>query len=296
MAAVKEEVKKSPESYLENRKVIVQPIDTIDKGFFKVGHDGNHTFTGCWKLYQLPVSISTRCYVNPFETKDEQEAFEIMLGLEKGELNPNKKDSKFWSEFKVRLDKNPKELDLSNVMDALEYKVLSVDPKFAKDGVDIHSGQFEYKLVDERYKEEESTKFAVKKDEAWEEYFKIKKNPQKLLDVLRLLGIKLSETADLKVLQAKVVEVIERSNKAKDPLLKNIDDFLSVVNDPKATIKLFLYDAMDAGEVKVKNGTDYTLGETGELIAKSFMGAVDWFLHIDNKEIKQLIEQRLRNS
>lgn len=291
----KEEVKKSPEQVvLENKKIIVQPIDNIDRGFFKVGHDGNHTFSGCWKIYQLPMSRNTRTFMNPFKNKEEQAAFEELLGLEKGELNPNNSKSKFWGEFTIRLDKEKIELDLSIVKDALTYRVMCVDPKFAKAGQDIHSGQFEYRLIDERYQEEESTKFADKKDKAWEEYFKIKNDSQKLLDVLKLLGVKLSEDTSKKTLQAKVVEIIERVAKQSDPLTKNIDDFLRVVADPQATIKLFVLDAIDAGEVRSFNG-DYKLAENGELIAKSLQGAVDWFNNVDNKEVKLLIEQRLKN-
>lgn len=291
--AQKTVIEEAEKLVLENRKIKVVPL-LRNKAFYKKEHDGNHTFTGCYKIWGLPLSIQSRAYINPFKNNAEQLAFEEILGLEKGALNPNKRESKFWGEFNVRIDKEGLTLDLSIPYDALVYRVLKVNDKFASENDDENVIEYEYKLVDERYEEEITSKNSVKKLKAYEYLFKIQDNKQKMVDTLRLLGVKLTDGVKIDTLKSKIVAIIEQAGSVSDPKLKNIDDFLVVMDDPQASIKLFVFECIDAGEVIIRNG-EYRLTENNELIAKSLQSTVDWFNDIKNQEVKLLLEQRLKN-
>ena len=69
----------------------------------------------------------TKKLVNPFRSQEEMKFFSEVLGED---LNPYKKDNPFWSKYEIRIVKTPelmnigKKFDLSDVNDALAYRVL----------------------------------------------------------------------------------------------------------------------------------------------------------------------------
>ena len=285
-----EENEKTPEQLvLENRKINIVPI-VRGREFFPKGHDGDFLFSGCWRHYGLPINSRTRAYFNPFKA-GEQVAFEKLLNLPQGSLNTNDRKSKFWGEFKVSLDKNGMELNLSEVDHALIYRVMQVNPKFAKHNDDVNRLEYHYQLVDERYVEEEYSRSSLKKAEAYAELNKLKSKKQ-LVDTLRLLGIKMTDESSFEALKSKLAQVIEEPASNKFKGLKTIDDFLAIAKDPQATMKLFVLDAIDQKEVVVENGDEYRLAESGKLIERSLKSAVDWFSDIANQETKLLIQER----
>lgn len=290
-----EEVKeiKTPEQLvLENRKIKVAPL-IRGRAFYKKGHDGEFMFTGCWRHYGLPISSRTRSYFNPF-VEGEQAAFEKLLNLPAGSLNTNDRESKFWGEFKVVLDKDGRDLDLSVVDHALIYRVLKVNPKFAKQGDNTSNPEYQYQLVDERYQEEEYSKASLKKADAYGELNKLSKSRKQMVDVLRLLGVKMSGDSSLEALKARLAQVIEEpaNNRFKGAI--TIDDFLRVAKDPQSSQKLFVLDAIDNREIVIENGDEYRLSENGKLIGRSLQGAVDWISDIVNQETKLLIQERMK--
>lgn len=286
-------VPKTPEQLvLENRKIKVLPI-VRGRAFFQKGHDGDFLFTGCWKYYGLPINSATRSYFNPF-APGEQEAFETLLNLPKGSLSTNDRKSKFWGEYSFSLDKEGMELDLSQADHALIFRVMKVNPKFAKQGDDINRVEYQFQLVDERYADEQYSKLSLKKIEAYTELNKVSKSKKQMVDVLRLLGIKMTESSTSEALKSKLAMVIEEPASSRMKGIKNIDDFLKVVQDPQATTKLFVLDAIDAKELYIENGDEYRLSESGKLIGRSLQGAVDWFADIVNQETKLLIQERLK--
>jgi len=290
---MEENVVKTPEQLvLENRKIRVVPINR-GRAFFPKEHDGGFLFTGCWKHYGLPLNSSTRSYFNPFK-EGEQIAFEKLLNLTQGSLNINDRKSKFWGDFKIPLDKEGMELDLSEVDHALIYRVMKVNPKFAKQGDDINRIEYQYQLVDERYVEEQYSKLSLKKADAFTELNKIAKSRKQMLDVLRLLGVKMGTDSSMEALKARLIQIIEEPASAKLRGVKTINDFMNVVQDPQATLRLFVLDAIDSREVIIENGDEYRLAENNKLIGRSLQGAVDWFSDIANQETKLLIQERTK--
>lgn len=280
-------------SVLEDRIIKVEPI-VRGRAFFKKGHDGEFMFTNCWKFFGLPISTKTRSYMNPFKSVEEREEFERLLNLPKGDLNTSNTKSKFWGTYGIRLDKTGTTLDLSVVDHALTYRILCVNPRFAKQGDDINNPEYQFKLVDERYQEESYSKLALKKSEAYTELNKIAKSKKQMMDTLRLLEVKMSESSSMEALKARLAQIVEEPASNKAGGVKTIDDFMRVVNDPQAIHKLFVLDAIEFGEVKVLNGNEFRLTETGGLIGRSLQGAVDWFSNLENQETKLLIQERLK--
>ena len=289
----KEEVFNPERIVLENRKIKIVPIFR-DRPFFRKDHDGNHTFSGCWRFYSLPMSLKSGTYFNPFKNKDEQKAFEMLLGLKPGELNVNTRSSDYWSKFNIRMDKSSLTLDLSNVFEALQYRVIMVNPMFAKQTDDLGNLEFEYQIIDERYENEQNSKLFNKKKEAYGELAKISDSKQKMVDILRLLGTRLSDNVKKDTVEEELIKIIEQVEKVPGLKTKSIDDFLQAVKDPHAIMKLFVLDAVDAGEIHIKKG-EYRLGEDDSLLGKSLMGAVDWFNDPQNQEMKILIQERLKH-
>lgn len=290
------EEKSAEDLVLENRRIIVKPI-IRDRAFFRKGHDGQFMYTGCFKYYGLPVSLKTRTYLNPFKNKAEQYAFEELLGEKKGALNTTNRKSEFWGkEFKLTLNKEDYTLDLSDVNGALSFRVLSVDPKFCPIGGDRTIPEYQYELVDERYQEEGISSLALKKKKAYTELNKLAKSKQRMLDTLRLLEVIMSDTADSETLEGRLGMIIEQTEKFADgDRVKNIDDFLEIVKDPQATMRLFVLDAIDARELSTDSG-EFRIVGSKKLIGNSLQEAVDWFSKIENQEQKLLIQERLKHS
>lgn len=284
--------KTAEELVLENREIIVRPI-IRPHPFFKEGHDGVHTYSKCWKEYVLPVRLSTRSYVDPFKSREEQYAFEGIFNLEKNALTPNNLYSKFWGKYKIKMGKDDVLLNLANPDHALMYRVMSVEPRFCPVGGDRENIEFMYELIDERYSEEYTIDIHQKKVDAYAALAKVSKSEQKMIDLLRLLEVDVPSNASIKLLSSKLSGIIEQTEKIKG--VKNITDFLSAVNDPQSSMKLFVFDAIRAGEVIIDSG-DYRLSENSELIGSSLQKAVDYFSNIKNQEKKLLIQERIKNA
>lgn len=277
---------------LEDKKIKIEPI-VRRRAFFPKGHDGEHTYTGCHKDYVLPFDGKKRAYVNPFLKEGEQAQFEKLLNQEPGSLNLFKFPSKFWGDFSLSLTKDGDTLNLNNPVDALYYRVLLVNPRFANNENQKSNPKCDFVLIDERVKEEAKTDLARKKEEAIDEFHKIKKSKQKLYDVLRLLNKKPDKDATIEALKAKVLEVIEEPSSAVGTT--NISHFLRAVNDPLMSLKLFVLDAVEIGEITyTKDG--YKINETGELLGKHLEQAVNYFNSKDADAMnrKAIIEQRLK--
>ena len=277
---------------LEKKRIKVEPI-IRRRAFFAAGHDGEHTYSGCHKDYGLPINTKARSYVNPFKDKSEQAQFEYLLNQKEGSLNLYDMRSKFWGDFSLSLTKDGFTLDLESPVDALWYRVLSVNPRFAISDDQKTDPKCDFVLVDERIQSEAKTDLAKREEEAIDLFVGMKKSRQKMYDTLRLLNKKPDKDASIESLKAAIQMIIKEpaSNKG----VVNINDFIRVVNDPTATTKLFVLDAVDAGEI-IYNSEGYRIKDSKQFIGKHLEQAVDYFngKDADVKEIKAIISQRIK--
>lgn len=281
------------DTFLKKEKVVVKPI-VRTRPFFSKGHDGEFMFTGAVKSYMLPYSMSTRSFVNIFESKEEQEYFESEMGLKKGAMSVYDRNSAFWNDFKVDITKEGKTLDLSIPSHMLEYKVLKANKtRIAPSWDDRNkSATYEFALVSESQVIVDNIKNAERDEKAMELFMKIHKSPKKMYDILRVLGKKPENNAKDNIgwLKAQITEIIAEKRKSKG--VTNVDDFIAAAEDPNLATKLFVLDAIDAGEITQQNGS-YRLAANDQLLGKNMAQVVDYFKSPVGREDKLLIEQRL---
>lgn len=280
---------------LEDKVVKVVPI-VRRKAYLKPGHDGEHTYTGCYKTHGLTFDSSKRAYRNPFLSSEEQEIFEHLLDQKEGSLNLYKfkvTEPNFWGTFTLRVPKEGVELDLNNPSDALMYRVLLVNDKFAKNNQEKGVAEKEYLIVNEEEEKEFESKLAEKKDKANDFMHEIKTSKQKMLNALKLLGKKPDDTASKEWLKAELYKVIDEVTVNKGQ--SGLDKFLEVMEDPLAEVKLFVLNAISKSEIK-RDSIGYKVEGSNTFVGRDYAEVVRYFLDDDPKvqELKTIIEDRLK--
>lgn len=280
-------------SITSNKTIEVRPIKRT-RPFFKADHDGAFMFTGTYKEYTLPYINDTRSYANPFESPEEQEEFERVLQLAPGALSINNRNSEFWSTFKVQLSKEGKVLDLNYPMHVLEYRVLKANTKrICPNWEDRNrNSAYEFALIDKDVEEVNDIRDAERNLRAMELFIKMRKSNKKMYDILRVLGKKLPKEASVNTSQLikEIDQIIAEKSKVGGVL--NIDDFIEAAEDPKLSLKVFVLDAIEIGEIEVSKGV-YKIASSQTAIGRNLSEAVDYFDSIKGREDKLLIEQRL---
>ena len=280
-------------SITSNKTIEVRPIKRT-RPFFKADHDGAFMFSGTYKEYTLPYINDTRSYANPFESPKEQEEFERVLQLAPGALSINNRNSDFWSTFKVQLSKEGKVLDLNYPMHVLEYRVLKANTKrICPNWEDRNrNSAYEFALIDKDVEEVNDIKDAERNLRAMELFIKMRKSNKKMYDILRVLGKKLPKEASVNTSQLikEIDQIIAEKSKVGGVL--NIDDFIEAAEDPKLSLKVFVLDAIEIGEIEISKGI-YKITGSQTAIGRNLSEAVDYFDSIKGREDKLLIEQRL---
>lgn len=280
-------------SITSNKTIEVRPIKRT-RPFFKADHDGAFMFSGTYKEYTLPYINDTRSYANPFESPEEQEEFERVLQLAPGALSINNRNSDFWSTFKVQLSKEGKVLDLNYPMHVLEYRVLKANTKrICPNWEDRNrNSAYEFALIDKDVEEVNDIRDAERNLRAMELFIKMRKSNKKMYDILRVLGKKLPKEASVNTSQLikEIDQIIAEKSKVGGVL--NIDDFIEAAEDPKLSLKVFVLDAIEIGEIEVSKGV-YKIASSQTAIGRNLSEAVDYFDSIKGREDKLLIEQRL---
>lgn len=280
-------------SITSNKTIEVRPIKRT-RPFFKADHDGAFMFSGTYKEYTLPYINDTRSYANPFESPEEQEEFERVLQLAPGALSINNRNSDFWSTFKVKLSKEGKVLDLNYPMHVLEYRVLKANTKrICPNWEDRNrNSAYEFALIDKDVEEVNDIRDAERNLRAMELFIKMRKSNKKMYDILRVLGKKLPKEASVNTSQLikEIDQIIAEKSKVGGVL--NIDDFIEAAEDPKLSLKVFVLDAIEIGEIEVSKGV-YKITNSQTAIGRNLSEAVDYFDSIKGREDKLLIEQRL---
>ena len=280
-------------SITSNKTIEVRPIKRT-RPFFKADHDGAFMFSGTYKEHTLPYINDTRSYANPFESPKEQEEFERVLQLAPGALSINNRNSDFWSTFKVQLSKEGKVLDLNYPMHVLEYRVLKANTKrICPNWEDRNrNSAYEFALIDKDVEEVNDIKDAERNLRAMELFIKMRKSNKKMYDILRVLGKKLPKEASVNTSQLikEIDQIIAEKSKVGGVL--NIDDFIEAAEDPKLSLKVFVLDAIEIGEIEISKGV-YKITSNQTAIGRNLSEAVDYFDSIKGREDKLLIEQRL---
>lgn len=237
---------------LINKKIKVKPI--IRSGsILPKGHDGEFMYSGTVCSVCLPFDSKKGRLVNVL-TKEEEEFLEKELSLEKGDLSIYKKKENFWeqSNFHINLDKLGMELDLSDPMDFIRYKVLLAFPSIAPSwDKRFDDGDYKFALVDDNYQVEEDFKDTNIELELYDNLNKIKNSRAKMKDVLRVYGKVPAHDASTDFLVTQIRKLITANKDTKEKLLY-------IFNDPNFEMKVFIEKALECGAMR-KEGSRYML-------------------------------------
>ena len=306
-------------SYLQNRRVRIAPIKRPNswKQKFKIEkngseiNDGNFMLPGAKSYITLPLDGKTgmlpRVLDNTTKNKTveypnieltEQEFFERSFGLQEGALDPNRKVylpdgqeifTSFWKgpNGQVVLQNEAKDLDLSQIRDMFEYKILSAHFKtiIAPSMHDQNRKQtYKYVIVDIDQAEKEYTEKLKLELQANDEFNVIKHDIKKMLEVIWLYETKISESTNIDYVKTQCYKL------AKEKPV----EFLNIIKSPFKEQRLLLLRAIKTGVViKTKNNT-FQLRDGYDIGLME--SAWKWLKNPENFDRVELIKQQIDNT
>ena len=232
-------------TFLENKKVILKPIVKAG-GMNAEGHDGHFMYTGTEVQFVLPYNAK-KGRLETILTPEEQDFFEEVLDED---LSIHKKKDNFWHSFRIRIRKDDKlmemgyELDLSDPIDNLRWRVLKLNPAIAPSWVERNKrGEYKFALVDANELIETKARKTDKKKKAYIWLGSVEHSPSKMINFLRVYGVKPAPDANPTWLKQEIDKYIEN----------DLDKVLKIIDDKDYNMKLFIEDAVDAGAIVKKN-------------------------------------------
>jgi hypothetical protein len=280
---------------LPKRKVQVVPVRRKG-GWLPPSHEASFLYKESKFKIGVPTDPKSGRLRNPL-TEEEKAYFENKtvsgLSYNPGDLSIHKegKDN-FWLSYEIALDKHVLELDLSDPMDYIAYKVLltntglvapSIDQKFGK-------GSYKYALAEQGYEEKAKAKEAYNKREAYKEFDKMSESATSMTNFLNVYNSdkpghkRIPRNATRDFLESEIERVIE----------SDITGFMSTIKDEHFEEKLLIYTAIMTRAIE-RDGLSYTL-PGGRVIGNS-MNEVIGFLKDDaNNEEVLKIKSRIDNS
>jgi len=278
---------------LPTKKVTVIPVRRPG-GIVPIGHENDFLFKHSTFKLNVPKNGRNGELVDPL-TSEEREYFESKdsgLALEKGDLSIHKKDRNYWSDFVVTLDKNVMELNLSNPMDYIRWKVLLVnkDHVAPSEAEKFLKGTYKFAIVAEGAQEEAKAKKVTTKKDAYILLGTLMDSPTKLRNFLTVYNStkpgtkKVAPNATLEFLQIETEAVLE----------KDMTGFIETLKDKNYETKILINQALTARAL-TREGLTYKTLE-GLTIGDNLQEVVSFFGNKVNTEEVLKIKARIENS
>jgi hypothetical protein len=228
----------------------------------------------------------------PNDEITEQEFFERMLGLGKGELDVNKyrTDEKgnrypdtFWQKLgTVKLRNEANILDLSNPMDMVKYKVLMLNKNVVAPSPSDKNKKRTYRfmIVDQEVAEVQEKQDLNIKLEAFSWFARIKADINELKEVMWLADSRITSTTNYDYVFAYVGKLVNDSP----------ENFLKIVQDPHKDSKLLLMRAVKSGSLVLTKEKTYQFLD-GKDIGPT-VHAIKWIEDLDNFAIVERLKEQ----
>lgn len=296
MAETIEKQKISKKNFLEKRIVKIKPTpagdkwatltrDNVDKRF-PFQHDGTK------RSLPLPSSKQNNLLfvkilddVTEYETSrgvmTEKMFFEKELGTD---LTFNKTNS-FWATFRLNLPKSGLDLDLTDPIQYLQWKLALKCPRFIapdKSAINNRANIWFYLEDADAFVDEEITKMKLQ-DEANEEWLKVKNFDNKLRDILRVAGKKIPASVKEGFYQAEVSKL-----KTDTP-----EKFLDIVKDPYFKSKAFVKNCISKGLITKHGSNGYMIVGNDVDIFKLESELMSYLEDPENGDVKARLENQL---
>lgn len=282
---------------LLNKKVTIRPIPRRSTVFDKeVAINPGATVS-----FDLPMDPARRARHPLFESEEEQEYFEKKLNLPKNALSVFDRNNKYWDEYRVVLTDAGLVLDLTNVSDYLQYKVLKTNKHLIASSWTERNDdpRFRAAFVEEGYENIEINKVQDKKKKAYVFLSRIEDSVDQMIDVLNIMGKKVNRNrgASLDFLKAELYKIVE-DNIAPPGELSPLDIFIAIADDKDYEFKVIIDKALNAKALYKAGKNGYRLPKGDEPIADDTREMIDWLKDPKNQvkfeTIKAQIETYLK--
>lgn len=275
-----------PTFTLPNKKVKVIPV--IKQGWLNKDHEAAFLFKHATNRFSVPLNRNGQ-YINPL-TEQEANYLEQHPGmsLNKGDLSPYKKVGNFWKEIKgIKLDKGELNLDLTNPMDYITYKILLLQkdiiaPSIAEAKM---KQSYKYAMVDEDFEDTTKSQKGNLVAEAMGLYVNMKNDHQKLVDTLFILSrARVKPNSKIEFLQGQVT----------DFALKNPERFIEIMNDKDLSTRILIEKAVSCKAIERKGGIHRSSG--GDLLGTDLQSVVEFLNDKANGAVKMIIEEQVKRA
>jgi hypothetical protein len=301
------------ENFLIDKVVKVVPIVRPNSWSYKyqITEDGKDKTNGAYQFntaityLSVPISKRNGLIIRPLdnikkvktiqfpdEEITEQEFFERMLGLNKGELDTNKKrtDEKgntypdtFWQKLgTVKLKNEANVLDLSNPMDMIKYKVLMLNKNVVAPSPTEKNKKRTYRfmIVDQEVAEVQEKQELNTKLEAFSWFARIKADIEQLKEVMWLYDSRITNTTNYDYVFAYVGKIVNDSP----------TNFLKLVQDTHKDSKLLLMRAVKAGALVVSKEKTYQFLDGKDIGPQ--LQAIKWLEDPENFAIVERLKEQ----
>lgn len=271
------------------KTIVVKPIMRARNSLIQdPEHEAFFLFGTATITYCLPVDRHGNL-LNPFSNKAEQRWLERELDAD---LNIHKNKENFWHNFKVRLGKEERKLNLKNPKHYLEYLVLKANSLYiAPDGESMsRKATYRYALVSEEFETNQAAKSVDLEMEAFMNLGSIKDDREAMIDFLKIYGKKVSPESKRVFLVSELKKIIE----------KDIDGFLHIFRDKENyELKLLIARAVEVGAI-LKQGRKYHLPGGDDLCGPgdvpTINTVIEYLKNPANQDIVTMMKARVNNA
>jgi len=271
---------------LPNKKVKVIPV--IKQGWLPKDHEAAFLFKHATNRFSVPLN-RTGQYISPL-TEEEAKFIEShpAMSLKAGDLSPYNKTNNFWKDMgRITLDKSELNLDLSNPMDYITYKVLLLQKDFVAPSIPESKNKqtYKYAIVDIDFEDSTKSQTGNLIAEAMGLYSQMMNDRQKLIDTMFIISRnRVTSNAKLEFLQGQVTEFA----------LKNPSRFIEIMNDKDLATRILIEKAVSCRAIERKGGTHKSSG--GDLLGTDLQSTVDYLNDKANGTVRMIIEQQVQRA
>jgi hypothetical protein len=271
---------------LPNKKVKVIPV--IKQGWLPKDHEASFLFKHATNRFSVPLN-RTGQYISPL-TDEETKVIEShpAMSLKSGDLSPYRKDGNFWKDFGgIKLDKSELNLDLSNPMDYITYKILLLQKDSIASSIPESKNKqtYKYAIVDIDFEDTTKSQTGNKIAEAMGLYSQMMNDRQKLIDTMFIISRnRVTSNAKLEFLQGQITEFA----------LKNPVRFIEIMNDKDLATRILIEKAVSCKAIDRKGGTHKSSG--GDLLGTDLQSTVDYLNDKANGTVRMIIEQQVQRA
>ena len=276
---------------LPSKKVSIKPIMRT-RGLIKdPQHEAFFLFANATIDLKAPLDRNGHlvCPLSDEERKFFEDKEASGLHFETGELSPYKKSDNFWTNYKVKLGKTERLLDLSKPMDYIDYKLLLANTALIAPNAKSSNKKKTYRfaLVSTEEELQSAVSTSTKRKTAYKFAGKMEDSRDEMIAFLKIYGKRPSVDASSDFLISEIDKIIN----------DDIDTFLAIAEDKDKDIKFLITEAVELGVVE-KDKRKYfmpggdALADKG--VSPTLENACDYLKKPENQDIYLSIKERVK--